>query len=70
MTPLPIRLPDEMVIRVDQMAAHTSLSRSAVIRLAVRHWLEAVDQHGLNPLLTSPGIELLGHFPDAGLGRK
>jgi hypothetical protein len=45
------------------MAEQMSLSRSAVIRLAVQQWLDAVEQHGLNPLLTLPGFESLDHFP-------
>lgn len=70
MIPLPVRLPDEMVARLDRMAEQMSLSRSAVIRLAVQQWLDAVEQHGLNPLLTLPGFESLDHLPPADLGRR
>jgi hypothetical protein len=51
MNPIPVRLPDELHARVDSMAKKMSISRSAVLRMAIQQWIDAVAVHGENPLL-------------------
>lgn len=51
MDPIPIRLTPEMQQQVDRLANELALSRSAVLRLAIRQWLEAHELHGINPML-------------------
>ena len=51
MDPIPVRLPADLQARVDGLAKEMAISRSAVLRLAIQQWLDAVDVHGINPLL-------------------
>ena len=51
MDPIPVRLSEELQLRVDALADELSMSRSAVLRLAVRQWLDAVASKGINPML-------------------
>ena len=51
MDPIPIRLPADLQASVDRLAEELSISRSAVLRLAIRHWVDAANRHGLNPLI-------------------
>lgn len=51
MDPIPVRLPAELQARVDQLANKMAISRSAVLRLAVRQWLDAAEHFGTNPML-------------------
>ena len=66
MDPIPVRLTDEMQSRVDTLAEELSLSRSAVLRLAVQQWLDAVDERGMNPLI----MEEPSSYPRRTLKRK
>ena len=50
MKPIPVRLPTELQARVDSLAREMSISRSAVLRLAIQQWLDAAEKHGTNPL--------------------
>lgn len=51
MGPIPVRLSPELQERIDKLAEKLSMSRSAVIRLAIRQWLDASEQRGINPIL-------------------
>jgi Arc/MetJ-type ribon-helix-helix transcriptional regulator len=55
MDPIPVRLPEELQHRVDSLAKEMSISRSAVLRLAIQQWLNAVDARGINPMLNEDG---------------
>jgi len=63
MIPLPVRLPAPLIIRLDRMAKQMSVSRSALIRLAVQQWIDAVENHGINPLLAPPSFVSRGELP-------
>jgi DNA-binding MurR/RpiR family transcriptional regulator len=69
MDPIPVRLPLDLHTRVDKLAAELSISRSAVLRLAIQQWLDASDLHGLNPLLrdalSKPKAKLVRQAPPA-----
>lgn len=54
MDPIPVRLPEPLRDRVDQVAERLSISRSAVLRMAIQQWLDAAEKHGSNPLLAVP----------------
>jgi hypothetical protein len=69
MDPIPVRLPDELHARVDQIADRLSLSRSAVLRLAIQQWLDAEELHGTNPLLLRERGPLQG-APEPVLGKR
>jgi predicted transcriptional regulator len=51
MNPIPIRLPDDLHVRVDRLAQKMALSRSAVVRMAIEQWIDAEALNGGNPLL-------------------
>ncbi len=51
MDPIPLRLTEDLQIRVDALSKELSISRSAVLRLAIQQWLDAAESRGLNPLL-------------------
>lgn len=65
MDPIPVRLPAELQARVDRLAVEMSISRSAVVRLAIQQWLDASDHHGVNPMLreTPPGYRFTATPP-------
>jgi Arc/MetJ-type ribon-helix-helix transcriptional regulator len=50
MDPIPVRLPEDLQKRVDFIAQQMSISRSAVLRLAVRQWLDAAGVQEMNPI--------------------
>ncbi|MFT4175518.1 MAG: ribbon-helix-helix protein, CopG family [Luteolibacter sp.] len=52
MGPIPVRLSPELQERVDTLAEKMSMTRSAVIRLAIRQWLDASEERELNPILS------------------
>ena len=49
--PIPVRLTPDLQGRLDRLCEHLSLSRSAILRLAIRQWLDATEAHGINPML-------------------
>lgn len=51
MDPIPVRLSKELQARVSVLSEELSISRSAVLRLAVSQWLDAVEKRGTNPML-------------------
>jgi metal-responsive CopG/Arc/MetJ family transcriptional regulator len=51
MVPIPVRLSPELLARLDRVAGEMSISRSAVLRLAVQQWLDATERFGSNPLM-------------------
>lgn len=51
MDPIPVRLPSDLQERVDAISKELSISRSAVLRLAIQQWLDAAEVRGLNPIL-------------------
>jgi predicted transcriptional regulator len=51
MDPIPVRLPHDLQDRVDAISKELSISRSAVLRLAIQQWLDAAEVRGLNPIL-------------------
>jgi hypothetical protein len=51
MDPIPLRLTEDLQNRVDALSKELSISRSAVLRLAIQQWLDAAESRGLNPLL-------------------
>lgn len=51
MDPIPVRLSKELQARISAMSEELSISRSAVLRLAVRQWLDAVEKDGINPMM-------------------
>lgn len=70
MAPIPVRLTQELLARIDRLAKEMSISRSAVMRLAIRQWLEAVESRCLNPLVGAESAVLRrGRPPAAKVGR-
>jgi hypothetical protein len=53
--PIPVRLTEDLKNHVDSFAKRMSISRSAILRLAVQQWLNAVDARGINPMLNEDG---------------
>lgn len=51
MDPIPVRLSADIQDRVDRLADKLSVSRSAILRMAIGHWLDAAELQQLNPLL-------------------
>ncbi|MGA0846541.1 MAG: hypothetical protein ACO3RV_08385, partial [Luteolibacter sp.] len=43
--------PQDLQDRVDTISKELSVSRSAVLRLAIQQWLDAAEVRGLNPIL-------------------
>jgi hypothetical protein len=43
-----------MITRLDRAAKKMSISRSAILRMAMQQWLDATEQYGTNPLLIPP----------------
>lgn len=58
--PIPVRLTPELLAKVDRVCKELTLSRSAVLRLALKQWLEAVDVLELNPLILREGLPQKG----------
>lgn len=63
--PIPVRLSPDLQQRVDRLCAKLELSRSAILRLAVGQWLDAVDIHGLNPLAPRVETVSIGHMENS-----
>jgi metal-responsive CopG/Arc/MetJ family transcriptional regulator len=53
MVPIPVRLSAELLARLDRVAGEMSISRSAVLRLAIQQWLDATERFGSNPLMAA-----------------
>jgi len=53
--PIPVRLSPELQKRVDDLCKDLALSRSAVLRMAVKQWLDATDTKAMNPLVQEGG---------------
>lgn len=51
MGPIPVRLTSELQERIDTLAEQLSMTRSGVIRLAIRQWLDASERRQLNPII-------------------
>jgi hypothetical protein len=51
MDAIPVRLPHDLQNRVEAISKELSISRSAVVRLAIQQWLDAAEIRGLNPIL-------------------
>ena len=51
MVPIPVRMSTELLARLDRVAGEMSISRSAVLRLAIQQWLDATERFGSNPLM-------------------
>jgi predicted transcriptional regulator len=61
MDPIPVRLPEDLQKRVDFIAQQMSISRSAVLRLAVRQWLDAAGVQEMNPIKRQMDRKSRGH---------
>lgn len=44
--PIPVRLGDDMIVRLDRAAARIGTTRAAVMRLLLTQWLESFEQKG------------------------
>lgn len=44
--PIPVRIGEEMIQRLDRAALDIGSNRAAIIRMLITKWLDAYEQHG------------------------